>query len=546
MATGAEALVRALQRIGVSVVFGVPGGHNLPLVAQLRSQGLRFIGMNSPGAAIQAADGFARRSGKVGVVLAGPGTMPLARRPEVTEALEAEVPLLLLEVGVAPSPRPGPPRDNPEVTTPQVSGLRQVQLDPGADVLVVLRHTREAALRSPRGPFVIDLVPGFLSAAAAPEPEEDSGEPATGHEPAAVEHVQLRRAGNLVDASQHVLIWAGGGALRAGAGGAVAELAEKLGAPVITTVQAAGLLPARHPCLVGLPPHLPPVGAMWDKANLVIAIGTDFDEQSTQGLRLPEPDNLIAINVDAADAGRHYRPDVLLRGDARTLTKALSDAVSYRGGTAVVRSRLQEVRAQTRKDLKESDPNEMAFLDALSAALPDRTTIVVDPCAAGRWLAAFHEWTLPRTLLIPADLDTPGYALPAAIGAAVSGSTEPVVAIIGDQGLLACMGDLAVVAREKLPVTIVVVDDGGAGRLRPLLTELGLDPSALDRPSPDFAANARTFGLRADGIDVMGEELTTALRAHIAAPDPTVLVVQARLRPPPSDATRWYRAAPAG
>src|SRR5690606_21150037 len=127
--------------------------------------------------------------------------------------------------------------------------------------------------------------------------------------------------------------------------------AEKVGAPVMTTVQAAGLLPARHPCLVGMPPHLPQVGRLWDDADLVVAIGTDFDEQATQGLRLPPPENLIAINIDAVDAGRHYRPDVLLRGDARTLTKALADTVGYRGGTAVVRSRLEEVRAAVRRDL---------------------------------------------------------------------------------------------------------------------------------------------------------------------------------------------------
>ncbi len=542
MATGAETLVRALERIGVSVVFGVPSRPTLRMVVQLRAQGVRFVATHSVGAAISAADGYGRRTAKVGVVLGAASPGSLADTVEAAEAAAAEVPLLLLEVTGTPARLPGPPRPAAEVPRVEPRHARALtDLSPTDDIAAVVRAARNTATTSPSGPVVLRLAPGLLQAAVAPEPEEEAGEPAPRPAAKPVEHVQLRRAGNLVDASQHVLIWAGGGALRAGAGGAVAELAEKIGAPVLTTVQAAGLLPARHPCLVGLPPHLPQVGAIWDNANLVIAIGTDFDEEATQGLRMPEPENLIAINVDAVDAGRHYRPDVLLRGDAKVLTKALADTISYRGGTAVVRSRLQEVRNSTRAALRESDPHEMAFLDALGSALPDRTTVVADPCAAGRWLAAFHEWTLPRTLLFPTDVEVRGYALSAAVGAAASGTTEPVVAVIGDQGLMASLGELMVLAREKLPLTVVVVDDGGAGRLRPGLVELGMDPTAMDRPGPDLAATARTFGLRADAIDVMGEELTTALRAHIAAPDPTVLVVQARLAQPPTDVSRWYR-----
>lgn len=545
MATGAEALVRALDRSGVSVVFGVPGPDNLPLIMALRSQPLRFVGLQDPGQALRAADGFARRTGKMGVVVNGPGRYPLAACPEVVEALQAEAPLLLVEIEVASPPLPGPPRTRPD---PEPKDASQVQpavpvqtasLRPVDDVLSVLRHARDRSLSSPGGPVELRLTPAFLSSDATVDADEDTSEQSSEQLVATVEHQQLRRAAKLVDDSQHVLIWAGGGALRANAGGSVAELAEKLGAPVITTVQAAGLLPARHPCLVGLPPQLPAVSAMWDKADLIVAVGSDFDEQSTQGWQFPSPKALIAINIDAADAGRNYRPDVLLRGDGKTLTKALADVVSYRGGTAVVRSRLQDLRNTVRGELAQSDPQEMAFLKAVADAIPDRTTVVADPCAAGRWLAAFHEWTLPRTLLYPTELTTIGYALPAAIGAVMSGTTEPVVAVLGDQGLLGSMGQLAVLARERLPLTLLVVDDNGSGRLRARLAALGADEGALDRASPDFAAAARTFGLRADSLETVGDDLTTALRAHIVAPDPTMLVVKAALNQPPTDESRW-------
>lgn len=543
MATGAQALVRGLERAGMPVVFGVPGVHNLPLVVQLKAQGLRFVALHSASAAVLAASGYARRSGKPAVALGGPGQEPLATLEAVAEARASEVPLLLLRTLPRPPDLPGPPRAASPPPDPVVGHARtQVRWSASDDLIAAVRSARDAALTPPAGPVAVDLDPELLTATARPEPEEDAHPDVGTRAPAAgVEHVQLRRAGNLVDASQNVLIWAGGGALRAGAGGAVAELAEKVGAPVMTTVQAAGLLPARHPCLVGMPPHLPQVGRLWDDADLVIAIGTDFDEQATQGLRMPSPDSLIAINIDAAEAGRHYRPDVLLRGDARTLTKALADTVSYRGGTAVVRSRLEDIRGSVRRELADTDPTAVRFLEAIAAALPDRTTVVADPCAAGGWLAAFHEWTLPRTLLFPSDIDAVGTALPVAIGASATPSPEPVVAVVGDEGLLSHLGELAVLTRQKLPLTVLVVDDAGPGRLRPTLIELDSDPGLLDHDGVDLAGTARTFGLRADVVTEAGEELTTALRAHIAAPDPTVLVLQLRLGVPPTDRSRWYR-----
>ena len=102
------------------------------------------------------------------------------------------------------------------------------------------------------------------------------------------------------------MIWAGGGALRAGAGSLVGELAVKLAAPVLTTFMGRGLLPPEHPCAVAGPAHAPEVGALWDEADLVLAIGSDFDGTNTQNWQMPAPPTLIAINIDEADASKSY------------------------------------------------------------------------------------------------------------------------------------------------------------------------------------------------------------------------------------------------
>lgn len=549
MGTGADALASALDRAGIRVVFGVAGSHNLPIVIGLREKGLRFVGMQHPAAAVSAADGHARRSGMTACVMTGPSSDLAPLLPSLTEARAVNTPLLVL----APDPsQPAPdarggrsPADPP----PDLSDLAQRGpfvglLTPTAPdgLVAAVRSARDTAAGRPAGPVILQLRRALLRGSGDDEPEEgvEAGEaPVAAAE--GVEHVQLRRAANVVDSSAKIVVWAGGGALRASAGGAVAELAEKLGAPVMTTAQAAGLLPARHPCLVGMPPHLPAIGAIWDDADLVIAIGTSFDAEGTQGWAQPPPNALISINLDAVDAGRRYPPDVLLRGDARTLTKALADTVNYRGGTAVVRSRLDEARQTARRSLEASHEPELAFLSAFGAAVPDRATVVADHCVAGRWLAAFHEWTLPRTLQIPSTVDHAGFALAAGIGAASTGSAEPVVVVTGDQSALMHLGELATIAKEGMALTVLLVDDGGAGRLRPLLAEREQDPAMLDRPTPDFAATARTFGLRADGLERVDEAFSDALRAHIAAPDPTVLVLRTSLAAPPTARHRWYR-----
>src|SRR5207244_9452676 len=114
----------------------------------------------------------------------------------------------------------------------------------------------------------------------------------------------------LLTEAERPLIWAGGGALRSGAGEAVGELAARLPAPVMTTYQAAGLLGREHPCDVGLPPFVPEAGALWDEADLVVAIGSDLDGTMTQNWAQPRPPRMLAINVHADDAAKNYTPDV--------------------------------------------------------------------------------------------------------------------------------------------------------------------------------------------------------------------------------------------
>jgi acetolactate synthase-1/2/3 large subunit len=360
-------------------------------------------------------------------------------------------------------------------------------------------------------------------------------------------------------AAERPLVWAGGGALRAGAGPAVGALARRLGAPVLTTYSARGLL-AGDRSLVGLPPHVPEAGELWDRADLVVSIGSDLDGMNTMNWRLPQPPRLVAVNVDARDAGKNYRADAIIVADAVLGCEALLEALEEHGerepaGFASPVCELPGLaadawpgdldgrRAGARRRLRGEHPQELAFLDAFARAVPPDVVVVADMCIPGYWLAGFHYVPAPRRLQYPMGWGTLGYALPAAIGAAMA-SPAGAVAVCGDGGFLFACGELATVAQERPPLSLVIVDDGGYGMLRFDQQRGGTPPFGVDLVGPDHVALAEAFGLRAQEVDGLGEAFADLLAAHVADPGPTVLVARAALTPPPTTSPRWHRAGP--
>ena len=201
---------------------------------------------------------------------------------------------------------------------------------------------------------------------------------------------------------------------------------------------------------------------------------------------------------------------------------------------------LGELRARVRNGLTASDPEALAFLDGVAAALPPDAVLVCDMCIPGYWLGGFHRPSAPRRLLYPLGWGTLGCAFPQAIGAALGGG-GPAVSVSGDGGFLFACGELATVAQERPPLTAVVVDDGGYGMLR-FDQELRGDPHVgVDLVTPDFIRLAASFGIEAESVDGLGADFASALARHVAEPEPTVLVARAALRPPPNTSPRWYR-----
>jgi thiamine pyrophosphate-dependent acetolactate synthase large subunit-like protein len=547
--TGARAAVAALEAAGVEVAFGLPGVHNLALWRELNESPVRLVGVRHEQTAAYAADGYARAGGRLGVALTTTGPGAANTLAAVGEAWASRQPVLVIATDIpTKARRAGVWRGTLHEATDQAAMFVPVVKDAvrvhrAADVGPAVADAARTALAAPSRPVYVEIPTDLLTAqtetgarggAEHVRPERPP-EP-----PRAIPDERLSRAVEILERSRRPLVWAGGGALQAGAGKAVGKLAERLVAPVLLTYSAGGLLPPDHPCLVDAPPHVPEVGALWDEADVVVALGTDFDGMMTQGWKMPQPPHLVAVNVDAADASKNYLPDLVLEADAADGAAALTDRLSERGGLDSLARRLRELRKGVRDELARTDPDASAFLAAVESALPPDAMVVCDMCIPGYWLGGFHRTPAPRKLSYPLGWGTLGCAFPQALGAALAGE-GPAVSISGDGGFLYACGELAAARQERIPLTAVIVDDGGYGMLRFDQDRRGHPREGVDLDTPDFVALAAAFGVRADSVDGLGEHFAVALRGHVARSEPTVLVARAQLGPPPNVSPRWYR-----
>jgi thiamine pyrophosphate-dependent acetolactate synthase large subunit-like protein len=549
--TGAGLAVAALERAGVEVAFGLPGVHNLALWRALGESPIRLVGVRHEQTAAYAADGYARATGRIGVALTTTGPGAANTLGAVGEAWASRQPILVIATDIPTRlRRPGVWRGVLHEATDQAAMFEPVvkrtfRAREAGELGAVIESAVREAMTPPRRPVYVEVPTDLLGAEAGTGEAADSGEAAsagTASLAAALmpDEQQLAKAAATLEHARRPLIWAGGGAIAAGAGAAVAALAERLVAPVMLTYSARGLLPPDHPCLVEATPHVAQVGALWDEADVVVAIGSDFDGMMTQGWKQAQPPHLIAINVDPADASKNYLPDVLVEADAAAATTALAERVPERGGLDALAQRLKELNKAVRADLAETDAEALGFLEAIERALPEDGVIVCDMCIPGYWLGGFHRTPAPRKLAYPLGWGTLGCGFPQGVGAALAGA-GPVVGVSGDGGFLYACGELATLAQERIPLTAVVVDDGGYGMLR-FDQDLKGDPhEGVDLHTPDFVAMARSFGVRADVVDGLGERFEAMLGHHLRLNEPTVLVANAALRPPPNVSPRWYR-----
>lgn len=536
MTTGAEAVATALRLAGIDLAFGLPGVHNMGLWPRLGEVGIRVVGSRHEQGTVYAADGYARATGRVGLAITTTGPGAANTVGAVGEAWASKSPVIVLSTDIPSTARqPGVYRgfvhecvDQPALFAP-VTKATLVSRDPD-DVAEIVTAAVELALAPPQGPVYIEFPADYFELPTSATPRAP-----VPYQPRAVASASLDDAARVLAQVERPLIWVGGGGRDAG--DEVEALALALGAPVVTTFQARGILPADHPLLLNLPPHEPEATALIESADGVVVIGSDLDQMMTQAWQLPLPSLRVAINVDAADATKNYEMDVVVEGEAADVLQQLVTRVGDRRPgwagdlAAIERATFAELEATP------ETTEAVEYLRSVEAALPDDAVVFADMAVPGYWLSGLHRVRQRRGLQYPMGWGTLGFAFPASIGAACA-LDVPVVSFNGDGGMLFALGELAAVAQEQIPLTVVIVDDGGYGMLR-----YGKDATAnqfgTELRAPDFAAIAAGFGIVAHRTTGVGEEFEAALREAVGAHEPRVVVTRAKLLPPRTTSPRW-------
>ena len=535
--TVGTAILELLAAHGVDMAFGLPGVHNLAFWSA--ETPVRIVGVRHEQACVYAADGYARATGRLGVALTTTGPGAMNALAAFGEAAVSGVPVLLISSDVSTALRsPDGPRgilhEMGDQAAPFAALGRPARTATSAeDALAGAAESLALAMTAPRGPAYLGVPSDILNAAwDGPLPIiPASSVPA----PAAAEVEALAA---LIADSPRVVIWSGGGVAQVGDAGeaALRALAERLGAPVVTTYAGRGVM-AGHPLAVETSTHEPEVEAVIGSADLLLVVGSGFDAMHTKNWKMAMPAHRAAIAL-GGEVTRTIDWDALVSADlVETIEQLLARLPAEARERWAPTDLRDAVQARLRADARTAPAVE--FVAAIDT-WPEDGAIVTDMCIPGYWMSSHGRQPRPRRLLNPVGWGTLGYALPAAIGPAAA--RMPTVAVCGDGGPMFALGELAALVQERLPVTLLIVDDGGYGMLRFDQQVFGHPERGVDLVTPDWELLARSFGI--DYAEVAdADQLRAALAEAAVRPGPSLILQRTLFYPPASTSPRWFESA---
>jgi len=545
MATCGEVLVKLLEGYGVEQVFGIPGVHTVELYRGLARSSINHVTPRHEQGAGFMADGYARTSGKPGVcfIITGPGMTNITTA--MGQAYADSIPMLVISSVQARSQLGGGRGKLHELPNQSalVSGVAAFShtLMSAAELPGVL--ARAFALFQAGRPrpvhieIPLDVLVEEADALLASTPVNIAR---AGAAPAAVAQM-----GQLLASARRPLILAGGGAIDAAA--SLTQLAELLDAPVALTINAKGMLPSKHPLLIGSTQSLVATRALVADADVVLAIGTelaetDYDVTFAGGFEIPGA--LLRIDIDPDQTVRNYPPTVALVADSQIAVQAL--LANLAGHTLAERSRdWGQVRADALRTELEGvwdipTRAQTLFLDSVVQELPQIVFVgdSTQPVYTGN--LTFNPERPRRWFNSSTGYGTLGYALPAAIGAWLGGGSErsargPVACLIGDGGLQFTLSELACAVEARTPIIVLLWNNQGFEEIKKYMVNRDIEPVGVDIYTPDFIGVAKALGCAAQTIGGV-DELRNALRAASDREGPTLIEI---------DQSTWMQAVQA-
>ena len=512
MATGAELLVRCLEREGVRYVFGVPGEETLDVNDALARSSIQFVPVRHEQGAAFMADVWGRLTGRAGVCLAtlGPGATNL-----VTGVADANLDRAPVVAVTGQLPRHLLHKESHQFVD-IVDVFRPLtkwnaRIETGAVVAEAVRKAFKRAQEEKPGACHLEL------------PEDVAQGPAEG-EPLAVDQPRrpspdrpsLTRAAEIINAARAPLILAGNGVIRGGASKELAQLADRAQIPLVTTFMAKGAIPGDHPLFrmtVGLASD-EPARCGFSQADLVIAVGYDPVEWPPSAWNTSGSLEIVHIDFTPAEVDAHYQPKVEVVADVREALELLVPLVTLRPAPATA-----ACAAADPQRLDDSFPMlPQRILGDLEAALRPDDLVISDVGAHKLWVAKRFRTRVPNTVIISNGFAAMGIGLPGAIAAKLALPERRVVAVTGDGGLLMNIQELETAVRLRLAFVVLIFRDDGYGVIRWKQQKQFGRTAGVEFGNPDFVVLAHAFGCEGVRIKAASElrpAIDRALRASV-------------------------------
>ncbi|WP_315108855.1 thiamine pyrophosphate-dependent enzyme [uncultured Microbacterium sp.] len=490
--TAGRAVLETIRGYGVTAVFGIPGTHNLEFYRPLADLGIRAVTNRHEQGSGYGADGWAQQTGLPGVVITTSGPGLQNAMSAIGTAFCESRPLIVLSPGVplgAEFADVGTLHETKDATAMVGAIAEWSRRVSTAAEAVQAAHDAFDLFRTGRPrPVHIEIPLDVLEAPAAvpaedrkprPMPDRVSGDP-----------IALAEAARLLSAARRPVIVAGGGAVDAAH--QIAAVAERLGAPVLTTLNGKAVLDERHPLSLGSNLRLAAARAVAEDADVLLVVGSKLGEAELWAPRLEARGAVIRVDISPEQRDKNLTATVGLTGDAAAVTDALLPLLPDPARPA---RDLTAERAAIEAESRETAPDTVALAEIIADALPADAIVAGDSSQIVYMaLGSVLRQEQPHSLLYTPTYATLGYGLPAAIGAAVAQTERPVVTVIGDGALMFCVNELVTAVEQRLDVTVVCVDNGGYAEIRQNELDRGMTPIGVDLVQPDWAALATAFG----------------------------------------------------
>jgi acetolactate synthase-1/2/3 large subunit len=529
---GGQALIRSLEREGVEVMFGLPGGAILPVYDPIIDSKIRHILVRHEQGAGHMAEGYAQATGKPGVAMVTSGPAATNIVTPLCDAYLDSIPMVVI-TGQVPTAAIGTDAFQECDTTGITASITKHNflVTEAQDIPQVIKEAFHIATTGRPGPVLVDIPKDIVDPTnprSSLEWEDNVEIDLPGYKvDTSVDPEAIQKAVELIQNAERPILYIGGGILKSRAAEALLELAELTGIHVVTTLMARGAFPDSHELCLGMPGmhgNFTAVTAM-QESDLLVTLGARFDDRVTGKLdEFAVSAKIIHVDIDPAELGKVRRPDVPIQGDCRTAIEAmvsvLRDSGSGNTDRTAWKSRISGWQERFPLVYEPSTPGQALkpqfVIEKLRDATPADTIVASGVGQHQMWASQYWTFNHPYTWINSGGLGTMGFSIPAAIGAKVGCPDKMVWAVDGDGCFQMTAQELVTARVENIPIKVALLNNSYLGMVRQwqdMFYEERHSEVFLSKEIPDYKGWAESMGcfaMRVDDPDEVEEAIAQA------------------------------------